>query len=478
MAILCVHIPAFGLALARRDEPGIPAAEPAALADKRDRGRIIAVDAAAHALGARIGQTVLQARAAVGGVHVFVHDAHRSHAVWSDMLDALDAISPIVDDSGEGTAYLDMRGIGGDARTWCTRALHVLCGFELPVRAAVGPNKFTARARTYSVGDDISGLSIDVLDIDARALERLRLLGIRTLGELAQLPHGPFVRRFGKQAAAWHHCAQGIDSTPLRPRAHELHIDAAAFGEGNAEAEEQVLFALRVLADRVCNDLERAGKAAGKVHLLFECENGDVREIESGFAQPTGDARVMLDVVRAKLEGLTFDAPITGLRMQALQLEECGAPATLFGQNGADPQALAVALARLQALTGAAPQRARTRPSALLEGRFWYEEFPSMPQGGSIPHHDNAPSPQHDKHVVPQLKLLAVKEIDVRMRGNAPQRVQHKRVLSCAGPWRLDDGWFADAPVARDEFDVLLEDGMLCRIYRQGERWYLRGSYD
>jgi hypothetical protein len=30
----------------------------------------------------------------------------------------------------------------------------------------------------------------------------------------------------------------------------------------------------------------------------------------------------------------------------------------------------------------------------------------------------------------------------------------------------------------RDEYDVLLEDGMLCRIYRQGEHWYLRGAYD
>jgi len=50
-------------------------------------------------------------------------------------------------------------------------------------------------------------------------------------------------------------------------------------------------------------------------------------------------------------------------------------------------------------------------------------------------------------------------------------------VLDCAGPWRVDDGWF-ESPVMRDEYDVLLDDGMLCRIYRQGERWYLRGAYD
>jgi protein ImuB len=353
--------------------------------------------------------------------------------------------------------------------------LHALQHFDLPVRAATGPNKFVARALTYAPDGRIECLPIEVLDIEPRAIERLHLLGVRTLEELAKLPHGPFVRRFGKAAAAWHDRARGIDPTPLRPRAHELQIDAAAYGEGSAEQEEQIIFALRVLADRVCNDLERAGKAAAAVRLTFECDNGDVHEIDAGFAQATGDPRTMLDVLRAKLEGVTFGSPVTGLRMQVMRLEECGAAGTLFGQNDADPQALAVALARLQAATGSTPQRARTRPSPRLEERFVYDAFtvdvmsPSIPRGPSIP--------QDDTKGVPQLRLLAVREIDVTMRGNAPVSVLEKRVLDCAGPWRVDDGWF-DTPTIRDEYDVLLEDGMLCRIYRQGKHWYLRGAYD
>jgi hypothetical protein len=50
-------------------------------------------------------------------------------------------------------------------------------------------------------------------------------------------------------------------------------------------------------------------------------------------------------------------------------------------------------------------------------------------------------------------------------------------VLEYAGPWRVDEGWFG-APVARDEYDVVLAGGGYYRIYREGERWYLRGSYD
>lgn len=467
-------MPAFRLSVARREE--FPRrrhdGQAAILADKRDRGHVIECDAAAYELGARPGQTVLQARAASGGgVHVFVHDAARSRIIWHDMLDALDAVSPLVDEGGEGTAYLDMRGIAGETQDWIERALRALQGFDLPVRAAAGPNKFLARASTYASDGDIGALPIEVLELDPRAVERLHLLGVTRLEELAKLPHGPFVRRFGKEAAVWHDRARGIDSTPLRPRAHELQIGAAAYGEGSAEQEEQVYFALRVLAERVCGDLARAGKAASLVQMTFECENGEVLAADSGFAQATGDPRTMLDVMRAKLEGLTFTAPIIGLRLQAMQLEECGAPATLFGQNQADPQALAVVLARLQAATSRSAQRARVRPSAQLETRFAYDDF-TVPKAVSTHQHDTC---KH-RHP-PQLRLLAVREVEVRMRGNQPLSVDTRKVLDCAGPWRIDDGWF-EQPMLRDEYDVLLDDGMLCRIYRQGERWYLRGAYD
>ena len=466
----------FRLSVARRDAPlQTPPDEPAVLVDKRDRGHVIECDERAHALGARPGQTVLQASAATGGgVQVFVHDPARTHVVWQDMLDALDAVTPLIDEDGEGAAFLDMRGIEGDAQQWSERVLRVLDGFDLPVRVAAGANKFLARASTYARDGCIGVLPIEMLELDPLTVERLHLLGVTTLDELAKLPHGPFVRRFGKEAAAWHDRARGIDPTPFRPRAHEVQIGAAAYGEGSAEAEEQVYFALRVLAERVCGDLSRAGKGAALVQMTFECENGDVHVVDAGFAQATGDPRTMLDVMRAKLEALTFSSPITGLRLQAMRLEECGATATLFGQTEADPQALAVALARLQAAAEQPPRRARVRPSPRLESRFTYHPFDTADLLRA-PRHTQ---PQYDgKRHVPQLRLLAVREIDVTMRGNQPQAVGTRKVLEHAGPWRVDDGWF-DRPVLRDEYDVLLDDGMLCRIYRQGERWYLRGAYD
>src|SRR5438309_290009 len=78
----------------------------------------------------------------------------------------------------------------------------------------------------------------DLLDVAPKTMDRLHLLGIKTLGDLARLPHGPFVRRFGGQAARWHAYARGNDDNPIAPRAHELQIDASLYGEGTATQEE------------------------------------------------------------------------------------------------------------------------------------------------------------------------------------------------------------------------------------------------
>ena len=478
--LLCVHIPAFILEVARREHPVIGCGEPALLADKRDRGHVIELNEQASLQGARPGQTIVQACAAAQDAHVLVHDAVRTHDAWQEMLDALDAISPLIDDAAEGTAFLEMRGIDGEPAQWIERTRAVLARFDLPVRVAFGPNKFVARAAARA-GDGtmcepegiralLAPMPLETLDLDCNTIDRLRLLGVTTLGELACLPHGPFVRRFGAQAARWHERARGIDCEPLRPRAHELQIDAAVYGEGSAAQEEQVYFALRVLADRVCSDLERTGRAAAMVCMTLQCENGDRRDVDVGFAQATADPKAMLDVMRAKLEGMTFEAPIDGLRLQALQLEEGGAPAALFAQSEPDPQTLGVALTRLRAALGVEAQCARVCPGHRLETRFRYQHFAPKPKpvGQKILQRSTP---------VPQLRLLPVREVRVTIARSAPCTVDARRVKECAGPWRVDDGWF-DAPVARDEYDVLLDDGTLYRIFREGERWYLRGIYD
>ena len=45
-------------------------------------------------------------------------ESQSRRVLWEEMLDALDAVSPLVDDVRPGLAFLDMHGIAGGARAW------------------------------------------------------------------------------------------------------------------------------------------------------------------------------------------------------------------------------------------------------------------------------------------------------------------------------------------------------------------------
>lgn len=481
--LLCLTVPSYRLEIAvleraRMCKPAI------LLADTLERGRVLDANANAKRSGARCGMTLLQGQAAAHDVTILVHDPLQSAQVWEDILDALDAVSPLIDDGGEGTAYLWMQGIAGTPQSWMQKIHDVLRDFDLPFRAGIGENKFIARAAALT-GDGticeaggeralLAPLSIEMLDIEFDLIARLNLLGIATLGDLAKLPHGPFVRRFGSRATRWHRNAQGVDSTPFLPRPHHLHIEARVTGEGSAESEEQIYFALRMLVSRVVEDLARLGKRAGTLILRLECENAHVHELHVRIAQPTADPTMLFDLSKAKVEGLTFDSPVTGLWLQAVQLEDGGTPVTLFSGSDPDPAVVELAIARLEAALASTPSRARVIASHRPEAQFTYERFAKIP--ASLPPGISA---MPAAHVPPQMRLLHVREIDVSMVKNAPAFVGSppQAVLDFAGPWRIDETWFENA-VVRDEYDVLLEDGALYRIFRQDTRWYLRGAYD
>lgn len=479
--LVCLRVPQYPLAVVLDGAP--PGNVPVLVADRLERGRVIALDDRAYADGSRVGQTIAQAAAATSQARVVVYDPARGHALWNEMLDALDAVTPLIDDVREGLAFLDMRGIAGDAPVWMAQIREVSARFSMPLCLGTGANRFCSYAAAW-IGDGtiltrgeeaqrLHSLPLQVLELDPDTQERLHLLGIATLGELAKLPHGPFERRFGRDAARRHEWARGIDRTPFVPRGHSVTIEASMFGEGQADDEAQVFFALRMVLTRICSDLGRCGKRANALQLRLELDSGDRPVLDVLLVAPTSDERSMFEVLRAKLEGLQFVAPVVGLHLRALRLEEGGEELALFSGGDIDTQRIAVTLARLEAVLGEPALRAELRDAHPLEERYAYEPF-------TIPKRHACEAPLATlPATVPQLRLLRVQETDVRVLRGEPAFVgtPFQAVLECAGPWRIEEGWFG-AAVVRDEYDVLLEDGEMYRIYRQGARWYVRGVYD
>jgi protein ImuB len=492
MPVVCVWIPAYRLAIARLSQ-AVDLDAPVIVADKLERGRVVDASLPAVALGVRPGMTLVQAQAVAHDARTVIDDAARDATIWNAVLDALDAASPLVQDDGWGRALLEMQGIEGGADGWFDAVRGALAGFDLPVRLGLGPNPFVAHAAA-TLGDGVCAgdpaafvapLSLELLECGADVCERLRLLGVTTLGELAALPHGPFVRRFGPAAAVWHDRARGIDRRPLRPRPRELRIDRRLYGEGEASSEEAVLFALRALVGTVVDDLGTAGKRAGRLVLTLECENGDLRELTTRVAQPTALPATLFDVLRARLEGITLEAPVIGLRLTAEGLESGGVPIALFAAGDPDPDALGIVLARLEAALGEGRAlRPLLAEATRDERRATMEPFTLEPLVTRTWSAVRAPAPLPATATL-QFRTVAPQPIAVRVIGGQPRFVgtPEALVLDCAGPWRIDEGWWAPVTgsserVVRDEYDVLLDDGSLVRLAREPDGWCVRGVYD
>jgi nucleotidyltransferase/DNA polymerase involved in DNA repair len=502
MPVVGVWIPAFRLAVARLTQSAVDLALPLILADRIERGRVVDCTLSAAELGVRAGMTLVQAQAVATEARTVFDDPAADARVWSQVLDALDAASPIVEDDGLGRAYLDMHGIEGGPRKWIVAVRETLAALhdehgamQLPARIGVGPNRFVARAattrgneRVCDASEDpaafVAPLPLGLLDIDERVRERLRLLGVTTLGELAALPHGPFVRRFGTQAAGWHARARGIDDEPLRPRPRALRVDRTLYGEGEASSEEQVLFALRTLVGWVVDDLGAAGKRTGRLVLTLDCEDGETRELTVRVAQPTAVASTLFELLRARLEGVTLGAAVAGLRLAAEELAGGGVVLSLFSASDPDPDAIGVVLARLDAALGTGKAlRARVLDGPRIERRFAFEPFtlerittayPEPVEGSALP-----------GAATLQLRLVPARSVDVRVLDGVPRFVGSppQQAVEIAGPWRVEESWWATvtgegAPLARDEYDVCLEDGSLLRIAHERDAWTVRGVYD
>jgi hypothetical protein len=76
--------------------------------------------------------------------------------------------------------------------------------------------------------------------------------------------------------------------------------------------------------------------------------------------------------------------------------------------------------------------------------------------------------------------MRPARRVDVEAADERPTRVGAYPVLACAGPWHASGEWWDTGAWAREEWDVMLGDGALCRVVRDRftGHWYLDALYD
>ncbi|MDO8384302.1 MAG: DNA polymerase Y family protein [Microbacterium sp.] len=473
--------------------------------------KVIACSAAARAEGVRRGQRRRDAQARCPALQVVADDAARDHRGFLPIVEAIEARAPGVQIIRPGLCALRARGparyYGGeeDAARVLRESLDDL---GIPdTRAGVADGPFTAEQAARRTGPGgilvvpsgdtaafLSGQSITTLE-DEELIGLLARLGVRTLGEFAELDVEKVRGRFGERGIRLHALAGGRDPRAVIARTPPPELQRQIAFEPPLELVDQIGFGVRTTADEFIDNLTRVSLVCTELRVELTDERGGFSE--RVWLHPTCfDAPDVVDRVRWQLESaigndLKSGVALVRLIPQAVDAASHHEPG-LFGQ-GAEER-VHHALSRVQAMLG---HRGVTTPT-LGGGRWLSERQTLVPWGdrATVPRSRAQPWPGHlpaplPSTVFPAGQGAAVTDregrsvsIDGRGLLSAPPAQlgldgRQRPVAAWAGPWPVRERiWDAERARTAYRLQVVDADQTAWMLVNEGERWWAEGRYD
>jgi protein ImuB len=423
-------------------------------------------------------------------------------------------------------------GLLAVARDWHPRARVAITDTCVAARAATWTGASFDQAATMRslltiipAGGDAEYLAsapLTLLPMDAEMRDALRALGVRTVGQFADLDAGDVEQRWGDNGLATWRLAHGDD--PRRPVLARLdeppHVEMELATP--AATMEPVLFLVRPAVERLVTHLvsESRAIAALAITLTLDDARGALptaqphtvtREIR--LPRPLARAAPLFERCRGLLSGWTLEAPVTAVRLTVVLTSPfTGEQGNLLDTSWRDPGAADAALERVRAELG---------PDVVVKPQIRDGYTPERSGAWSEETYSAAASPLFTAAASPRMKLpagasrriLSSSSQLIRAEGmaehvtpraeraaenalrllEAPEQITvdnpktlkrlHWRgravtLISALGPERLSGDWWKEG-FSRDYWRCERDDdaGELV-LYRDAAGWWVQGWYD
>jgi nucleotidyltransferase/DNA polymerase involved in DNA repair len=273
---------------------------------------------------------------------------------------ALYDLAPVVEVRDEGVAWLDLGGVvkAGESIRETRRRLLKAIGREPCLGLAPGP--FSARlaaararpGRLLQVQDArvfLSPLSYRELPLDAEQLERLDLLGLRTLGAVAAIGPRELESQLGRDGRHAALLARGLEPDSLTAWRPPLYTSAhRQFGDP-VEDREALLFVARALCGDLGDELGLRGAGAKHVRVRLLFESGEEEKRESMVRHPLSSQAELFGLIGVWIKEWRPRAPITELWIELPVLEGAGRrQLRLWAGGDGSSEEVTAAMERLQ----------------------------------------------------------------------------------------------------------------------------------
>ena len=328
MKIACILVPYFPCQVERLDDASL-AGKPLVIGGQPwEKGTVYCCSPEASGDGVHPDMPLRQAEQLCPQAMFLPINEERYQEVHRQLLKALAPFSPVVETVELGQVCLEASGLkrlyGPDERLACSIRDVIKRETNLLSQVGVASNRFVAEVAanlaTYSKpqviprGEEqafLAPLPIDFLPASEQTKRFLDILGINTIGQVAQMPKDALAKQFGAEGVFIHDLALGYDNRPLSPTPEELAL------RGRISFEDPLfdLIILRANMERVVSDLavlmRRDGRKAQGIVLELTLEDGPNLQTGTHLKEATSDPARIAQRLGSLLASLDFKAGVT-----------------------------------------------------------------------------------------------------------------------------------------------------------------------
>jgi len=421
----------------------------------------------------------------------------RAPEITCDLLEVALAHSPRVEEGRPGLVFVDAAGLGGlygSEQEIGHRLARAAADRGRTIRVGIAQSRITAliaaqRGQGVTVVEPgtearyLADAPISLLGLTDEMAARLGRWGIRTLGELVALPSPALFERLGSEGIVLQRLARGEDARPLRPWKPRPVFEASIEPGWAVEALGPLGDLLAGLVERMCEQLVRRGLSADRFEWTCRLADRTVHEGSSAPAVPVNEAAAVVALIRSSLESHPPRGPVEAVTLRAHPARVAPVQESLTDRPRPSARLLTTMLTRLAALVGASqlgvpvpldshrPDAVMLAPPHLDASRSHSVSQPFSPLGRG-PGEGTLALRRVRPPLSARVTLTAGRPVHLRS-----DRLT-ARIVASVGPWRSSGEWWTEHPWIRDEWDVELPDGTLCRLAHDGSAWWLEGIYD
>jgi len=287
------------------------------------RAVIIDVSEAAFREGLRRGMPLAPLSRRLKGMRILEPDYSRYSRAEGHLYKKVLSQAPLVERLEGGHLFLDITGTGclfGDAADHAARIRRsIASSLGLNPIAGLASNRLVSKVATRVVkpegfvtvtpGDEENFLKhqdiILLPGIGAKISERLNLLGIHELGELAGLPDEAVSAALGGKGPRLRDAARGLDFTPVTAETGAAKkIREEVLLESDTNEREEAAARLCILAEEAGCRLRRDGMSAGRIELSITYTDGIRTAGQTRLERPSWCDRDFFDAARILFDRL------------------------------------------------------------------------------------------------------------------------------------------------------------------------------